>query len=540
MRPIFAIKNMARIYRIVWKDGKQPAPMSLDKATPEQLVAALKNDNMFWRRHAQRLLVERGNKDVVPALLELVKDGSVDELGLNAGAIHALWTLQGLGVLDGKDEKTLAAVGGALRHKSVGVRRNAAMVLPASHQSRQTLFESGVLADPDPQVKLASLLAIADLPLTGEAGDVLAEQWLTSAITRDRWLHDALITAAATHNNFFLAHVLSDKSLSISPAQKDVLKTVAVHFGREASVNNLGRLIIPLSHSTTEIAEVVLSGLAQGWPANVKASLSEEQEKTLLELLPKLSPAGQGDLVRLTSRWGSKSFDRYAAEVSAKFLEKVRDEKASDADRITAAAQYIAFRPADAAAALELVKQLTPAASPEFSKGILEALGRSESPELATVILGKLGSFTPSTRNAAIRMLMGRSTWTGMLLGAAEKGEFRIGDLSLDQQRSHWLRTPTATWRGEPAQCSKRGEPAQSGPAKDLQGTPPSHQQERRSGGRFACLQDSLRQVPHSRQRGEPHRPGSDWHGRAFQGGVARRYHRPQQECRGELSAIYA
>ncbi len=40
--------------------------------------------------HAQRLLVERGNKDVVPQLIALVKDNSVDEIGLNPAAIHAL------------------------------------------------------------------------------------------------------------------------------------------------------------------------------------------------------------------------------------------------------------------------------------------------------------------------------------------------------------------------------------------------------------------------------------------------------------------
>ena len=52
---------------------------------------------MFWRLHAQRLLVERGQKDVVPQLVALVRNKSVDEVGTNGGALHALWTLQGLG-----------------------------------------------------------------------------------------------------------------------------------------------------------------------------------------------------------------------------------------------------------------------------------------------------------------------------------------------------------------------------------------------------------------------------------------------------------
>jgi len=49
-----------------------------------------------WRRsgpttssggtHAQRLLVAAGQNDVLPALLELLKDRSVDEIGLNTAA----------------------------------------------------------------------------------------------------------------------------------------------------------------------------------------------------------------------------------------------------------------------------------------------------------------------------------------------------------------------------------------------------------------------------------------------------------------------
>src|SRR5262249_39730070 len=81
-------KKHGRIYRLVPKGAKLPAPLSLKDATPETLVATLKNDNMFWRLHAQRLLVERGKADVVPALAALVADPAVDAIGLNPGAIH--------------------------------------------------------------------------------------------------------------------------------------------------------------------------------------------------------------------------------------------------------------------------------------------------------------------------------------------------------------------------------------------------------------------------------------------------------------------
>src|SRR5205814_2551676 len=54
--------------------------LDLLNASPQQLVAVLKNDNLFWRMTAQRLLVTRGQKDVVSALCDLVRDTQTDEI----------------------------------------------------------------------------------------------------------------------------------------------------------------------------------------------------------------------------------------------------------------------------------------------------------------------------------------------------------------------------------------------------------------------------------------------------------------------------
>ena len=95
-------KTHGRIYRIVYKSA-QPSPRPvLDLDRPEKpWWRRIKHDNQFWRLHAQkRLLVERGRRrSVVPALIEVVHNRSTDALGLNAGVIHALWTLAGLGAL---------------------------------------------------------------------------------------------------------------------------------------------------------------------------------------------------------------------------------------------------------------------------------------------------------------------------------------------------------------------------------------------------------------------------------------------------------
>ena len=61
-------ESRGRIYRVVYRNAPPAKKMSLSRTNAAGLVAALSSDNMLWRLHAQRLLIERGQKDVVPQL----------------------------------------------------------------------------------------------------------------------------------------------------------------------------------------------------------------------------------------------------------------------------------------------------------------------------------------------------------------------------------------------------------------------------------------------------------------------------------------
>ncbi len=52
-----------RIYRIVYKNAPPQKKRSLSRTDTAGLLDALGSDNMFWRLQAQRLIVERGQKD---------------------------------------------------------------------------------------------------------------------------------------------------------------------------------------------------------------------------------------------------------------------------------------------------------------------------------------------------------------------------------------------------------------------------------------------------------------------------------------------
>ena len=202
-------KTHGRIYRLVYRNARTVPPLRLDKASPQQLVEALKNDNLLWRMTAQRLLVTRAKKDVLPALCRLARNTSLDEIGLNPAAIHALWTLEGLGALDGSDARATESALTALKHPSAGVRRAALRVLPRNENSLNAILSGKLLEDVDPQVRLAALLAVSEMPATDAAAAATFAMLQEPRNADDRWIPDAATCAAARNDAGFLRTVLA-------------------------------------------------------------------------------------------------------------------------------------------------------------------------------------------------------------------------------------------------------------------------------------------------------------------------------------------
>jgi putative membrane-bound dehydrogenase-like protein len=251
-------QTYGRIYRIVWKDGKPSEQPNLSRATPAQLVAALTNDNLLWRRHAQRLLVERGRKDVVPALLELVRNPAQDEIGLNPGAIHALWTLSGLQALD-VDPAVLAAAVDALKHPSAGVRRTAASVLPRSVANANAIIKADLLEDADPQVRLAALLALAETPESPEAGAAVFASLQKPANVPDRWTLDAAKMAASAQQLGFMKQVTSAQLTAAQQAEAAAQKNLLANGSFEQVAGNA-----PEGWALTNVRGTVAVAMADG------------------------------------------------------------------------------------------------------------------------------------------------------------------------------------------------------------------------------------------------------------------------------------
>ena len=208
-------KQRARILRLSHRSAPACEARDLARASATELVATLDDSNLFWRLHAQRLLVEARDLAVVPALVaRLQAPARSDGIGSDPGAIHALWALHGLGALEGE---ALAAVRGLLRHPSAAVRKNACRALSGDDGSGALLAER--LEDADALVVREALVALTEAPSDEALGERLYRMLGEPSVAGDPWLADAATAAAARHDAGFLS-----AALALAPVREAVVE----------------------------------------------------------------------------------------------------------------------------------------------------------------------------------------------------------------------------------------------------------------------------------------------------------------------------
>ena len=172
-----------RIWRLRY-DGRQAVPASatnigqpaipavtpnftsprMYSETPAQLVSHLSHPNGWWRDTAQRLLILKQDKSVVPALEQTVR--SSDNL---LARFHALWTLEGLGALN----PTL--VRSAMEDKNPRMRIQAIRASETLYKAGDKSFAGDYRAltkDPDTNVVIQAMLT-ANLFKLPDAADLV-------------------------------------------------------------------------------------------------------------------------------------------------------------------------------------------------------------------------------------------------------------------------------------------------------------------------------------------------------------------------------
>jgi mono/diheme cytochrome c family protein/glucose/arabinose dehydrogenase len=221
--------GLGRIYRVVHESTRLDTTAPFASATPAQLVEALSHPNGWRRDTAQRLIVERGNKSVVPALVRLARTATD-----HRARLHALWSLDGLDALD--PPIVTRALSDSARDVRVSAIRLAERWLAEPNHSIQAEVLKR-LDDSDWSVReqLAASLGVLPIGPRETAIASLLERYAGDAVTMDAALSGLRGREAAVLDKLML-------STSQTPQREAALTMIAATIVRsedETSVHNL-------------------------------------------------------------------------------------------------------------------------------------------------------------------------------------------------------------------------------------------------------------------------------------------------------------
>ncbi len=231
--------NLGRIWRVVHETTKRDRKPSLSKATPQDLVKLFSHPNGWYRDTAQRLLVERGEKSLAPALKQLAGQSADYRVKL-----HALWTLDGIGEIDA------ATVQSALADKSPDVRASAVRLSErwlreATHPLQTAVIK--LISDRTWTVRRQVAASLGELPAASRIGPI-AE--MLKRNDGDHVIVDVAISGLAGVESQVLDNILQKPSpdageavmVTSDPSNEHVtMLTAAISRGRDAAA--VGRLI---------------------------------------------------------------------------------------------------------------------------------------------------------------------------------------------------------------------------------------------------------------------------------------------------------
>jgi uncharacterized protein len=440
-------KSYGRIYRLAYEESPQEfAYLDLAQASEAARIEALSHTNFFWRRHAQRLLLEQGilSSDGISRLQSLIRQVEVDDVGLSPAAQHAIWILA---LSDRNTNRTPSADNNlgmtralweaALKHPSAGVRRNAVQALPREESYVRLLHSANVFHDRDDQVRLAAFLALAEAPAVDFAASEIFSAW-NETREGDRWIRDALIAAAARNAISFLEESLKPCGEERADSLATILYIVARHFSIEANPSETQRLIRAFASANQKDSEKqvtnLLDGLLEGRCVDTKPEPQAIAEggRFFSNLT---TPENRSKWLTWTRPWQIPDWEAVVSTVASELVVRVQNRSLEDPVRLSAAENLLRLQVNDQDVLRSVLQGISVQDSPEFSFGVIEAVGRQGSHPAAAALMEIGPKTTPAVRNVIVQNLLRRPDWASALLDAVERGEFSFSDLSLEQRQ---------------------------------------------------------------------------------------------------------
>lgn len=415
-----------RIYRISASDAASPEwtkGLKLGDATDEQLVEKLADKNIWWRRNAQRLLVDRNSAKAVPSLIKMAQNTQSP-----MGRLHALWTLEGMNQL------TPDLITDALKDPMAGIRENA-IQLAELHLDKDANLVPALLTlqdDPDAKVRF-QLLCTLGFVNTPQVNEV--RQHLLFKDINDRWVQIAALSAASSQSVALLNAVLAKYDPSV-PAYNSLIQLLSGIIGKSQNTAVIEQFLQKAIKSAATEKNTwqapLIDGMAQGLGnrKSLPADIGTERGLLISASLENASDPIRKGALHVLQVIGLPPGSQ-ANTAMTKALQIAGNESLSP-DMRASSIDFMALKNPGANASF-LKKMINPKNPLPVQLSALKALGAIPGEDITKYLLHQWTSLSPDSRNEAINTFIGSGPRVKLLLDALESGVVKRAEISWPQ-----------------------------------------------------------------------------------------------------------
>ena len=406
--------DRGRIYRVVADNAPPRGPVRLSAAPAAELVQHLASDNPWWRRTAQRLLVDRKPPESVPLLMAMAASHSSP-----VARVHALWTLDGFGKLDaGSVEK-------ALGDDSPGVRENAIRLAEPRLKDSPALVKRLLAMDNDRDARVRFQL-LCTLGFVNQPAAQRVRDQLLAADFSDPWVQIAALSASPEEANRLLPLAIRQN------APASFIRQAAAVMGARHLPAELEALVQRVSAASTgEWRAAALEGLASGLRRS-QPDVNDSFRTQLLRLFAEQDAGIRRGALHVLQIVGTGRSPQVVA-VMRKAETAALDRNAEAGERADAVAMLALSEPSNRQAIFE---QLMTVTEPEpVQMAAARALGQIPGEQTGRFLLGKWRGMTSNVRAEAADALYRDQSRIPLVLAALKNGDIQPWTLAFRHRR---------------------------------------------------------------------------------------------------------
>ena len=416
--------DKGRIYRVTPANaGKLNwcGQLKLGSASTEELVRTLTSNNIWWRRTAQRLLMDRKDNQTISLLHKLS-----DTTNSPTAMVHVLWTLEGFNAID---RPTLLK---ALQNHTAGVRENAIQIAEI-HLKEVPELEKDLLFlqnDPDAKVRYQLLCTLGNI---NDDKTEAARQKLLMKDINDKWVQMAALTSSAGKEYALLEKSISALSTDPSEGKRLFFENCSSVIGLSQRTDDIKKLIRLAAKNNSVSSDwwqsACLDGLSKAIEAKGFPTAVLKDEKLLL-LSTFRSNAPKSTRTAAIGLLGRMGIERNPAwDEAINYAKIAAANKQADISYRNDALRLIALdnNPDNT----KLVEQIITPDEPEsLQETALQTYNRLSGKEACAFIVSSWKKLSPDVRAASIQFFLASVPTMGLLLDAVQKGEIQTASIS--------------------------------------------------------------------------------------------------------------